>query len=151
MRPRSNASNFSRLTNIALRAQLLEQERQAAVKALAAKYGDFQSINGDGSIVRAPTPLDFPCLREPDMSDPISTIDDVANSRSLAAAVRAYPGAIAFPNIGAVLKQVDDQGNVTSLGGGGGTCPVTHDPQRRPSPSRRIRSRLPSTVSPGIF
>ena len=45
------------LTNITLRAQLLEQERQAAVKALAAKYGDFQSINGDGSIVRAPTPL----------------------------------------------------------------------------------------------
>ena len=48
----------------------------------------------------------------------ISTIDDVSNIRSIAAAVTANAGAIAIQNIAGVLKQVDDQGNVTSLGGG---------------------------------
>ena len=50
----------------------------------------------------------------------ISTIDDVSNIRSIAAAVTANAGAIAIQNIAGVLKQVDDQGNVSSLGGGGG-------------------------------
>ena len=45
------------IQNINLRAQLLEQERQAAVKALNDKYGAFQSITNDGNIVRAPVPL----------------------------------------------------------------------------------------------
>ena len=54
----------------------------------------------------------------------ISTIDDVSNIRSIAAAVTANAGAIAIQNIAGVLKQVDDQGNVTSLGGGGGLTPI---------------------------
>ncbi len=45
------------LQNVNLRAQLIEQERQAAVKALQAKYGEFVSIDGEGTIHRAPTPL----------------------------------------------------------------------------------------------
>ncbi len=58
------------------------------------------------------------------MSD-IKTIDDVANLRSLAAAVTANPGSIAIQNVNNALKQVDDQGTVTSLGGGGGAGTVT--------------------------
>ncbi len=56
----------------------------------------------------------------------INTIDDVSNIRSIAAAVTANAGAIAIQNIAGVLKQVDDQGTVTSLGGGLGslTAPV---------------------------
>ena len=52
----------------------------------------------------------------------ISTIDDVSNIRSIAAAVTANAGAIAIQNVAGVLKQVDDQGNVTSLGGGGSSA-----------------------------
>ncbi len=47
------------------------------------------------------------------------TITDIANVRSRAAAVSAEPGMIAIENIAGVLKQVDDQGTVTSLGGAG--------------------------------
>ncbi len=50
----------------------------------------------------------------------ISTIDDVSNIRSISSAVTANPGAIAIQNINGALKQVDDQGVVTSLGGGAG-------------------------------
>ena len=49
----------------------------------------------------------------------IDTINDVLNLRSIAAAVTANSGAIAVQNIAGALKQVDDRGTVTSLGGGG--------------------------------
>ncbi len=53
----------------------------------------------------------------------MSTRDDIldrANLRSIAAAVAADAGSIAIENIAGTLKQVDDQGVATSLGGGGG-------------------------------
>ncbi len=49
----------------------------------------------------------------------VTTIEDVSNIRSISAAVTANAGAIALQNINGALKQVDDQGTVTSLGGGG--------------------------------
>ncbi len=54
----------------------------------------------------------------------INTIDDVSNIRSISAAVTANAGAIAIQNINGALKQVDDQGTVTSIGGGGGLTPI---------------------------
>ena len=51
----------------------------------------------------------------------INTIDDVSNIRSIGAAVTANAGAIAIQNVNGTLKQVDDQGTVSDLGGGGGT------------------------------
>ncbi len=51
----------------------------------------------------------------------VTTIEDVSNIRSISAAVTANAGAIAIQNINGALKQVDDQGTVTSIGGGAGT------------------------------
>ena len=55
----------------------------------------------------------------------LSSIEDIANLRAIAAAVAANPGAIAIENVAGTLKQVDDQGVATSLGGAGGTGTVT--------------------------
>ncbi len=59
------------------------------------------------------------------MATEIAVIQDKVNVRSQAVAESAEPGTIAIQNIAGVLKQVDDQGTVTSLGGGGGSGTVT--------------------------
>ena len=46
----------------------------------------------------------------------IDVIVDTVSHRSIAAAVAASPGSIAIENVAGTLKQVDDQGNATSLG-----------------------------------
>lgn len=51
----------------------------------------------------------------------LESIDDIANLRSIPTAIAAEPGSIAIENVANVLKQVDDQGVATSIGGGSGT------------------------------
>ena len=46
-----------RLLNVNLRLDALTKERDAMVKTLGDKYGAFQAVQGDGSIIRPPTPL----------------------------------------------------------------------------------------------
>ena len=46
-----------RLQVINLRLEAIAKERDAMVKALGDKYGAFQAVQGDGSIIRPPTPL----------------------------------------------------------------------------------------------
>lgn len=54
----------------------------------------------------------------------LDTITDIANVRSRAAPVAAIPGMIAIQNVGGTLKQVNDQGVATDIGGTPVTAPV---------------------------
>ena len=104
-----------RLLNVNLRLDALTKERDAMVKTLGDKYGAFQTVQADGvhrAAARAAAVRSGRVLIMPT----INTIDDVANIRSIGAAVTANAGAVAIQNVNGALKQVDDQGNAAYMG-----------------------------------